>query len=197
MNKSMRARKAWKVYQETKKLICEERLMNMNKMNVKIIEHKKQEFQSLFQQPEIKAMVNVTECEVGDNHSGNIVILPTDFNPFAEDVRGTWSSETSDDNIKALGNVIKCMKLIYKQTDGYPVTIDFSNIAITPYALSKMLGSVGYEQYDSDRNGWEGDYWLEYRKNIIDYGNWLPNKLTIEGTSMTSFLALTLDGEES
>lgn len=30
MNKSIRARKAWKVYQETKKLICEERKMNMS-----------------------------------------------------------------------------------------------------------------------------------------------------------------------
>ena len=196
MNKGMRARKAWKVYQETKKLICEERLMNMQKMNVKIVEHKQQEFKSLFQQPEIKAMMNIVECDVDTNYDGNIVIIPIDFTPFTEDIGGTWKDEADENSVILLEKVLKAMRLIKVNTGGHSVSINFSQVNITPYALGKVLEKIGYENYDIDRNGWEGNYWIEYRKNVADYGNWLPSTLTLEGTAMNHFMAITTFDEE-
>lgn len=47
----------------------------------------------------------------------------------------------------------------------YDLKKDFSGTELNPYTLSSILKSLGYENIDLDRNGWQMDFWWYFSKS--------------------------------
>lgn len=69
----------------------------------------------------------------------------------------------------------------------YDCQIDLSDTPLNPFTLGRILEDLGYKRYDTDRNGWEMDFWLYYSKMEC-------KTLVISGCGMT--FQLILRGEE-
>lgn len=72
-------------------------------------------------------------------------------------------------------------KIESSDTDVEP--LELTGKKINPSQLEELLEKLGYEQYNSDSNGWEMDFWIYFRK---------PNyqDLIISGTGITFELKL-------
>lgn len=65
--------------------------------------------------------------------------------------------------------------------------LDLTDCEINPYQLWKFLEELGFERYDSEKNGWEMDYWIYFEKNGF--------KVYISGTGIIHELKLVVDFE--
>lgn len=65
--------------------------------------------------------------------------------------------------------------------------LDLTDYEINPYQLWKFLEELGFERYDSEKNGWEMDYWVYFEKNEF--------KVYISGTAIIHELKLVVDFE--
>lgn len=65
--------------------------------------------------------------------------------------------------------------------------LDLTDYEINPYQLWKFLEELGFERYDSEKNGWEMDYWIYFEKNGF--------KVYIYGTAIINELKLVVDFE--
>ena len=43
--------------------------------------------------------------------------------------------------------------------------LDLTDCGINPYQLERFLEELGFEYYDLDKNGWDMDYWIYFRRN--------------------------------
>ena len=66
--------------------------------------------------------------------------------------------------------------------------LDLTDCGINPYQLESFLEELGFEDYDSDKNGWEMDYWIYFRRNGF--------KIHISGTGIIHELKLVVDFDE-
>lgn len=65
--------------------------------------------------------------------------------------------------------------------------LDLTDYEINPYQLWKFLEELGFERYDSEKNGWEMDYWIYFEKNGFT--------VYISGTAIINELKLVVDFE--
>lgn len=65
--------------------------------------------------------------------------------------------------------------------------LDLTDYEINPYQLWKFLEELGFERYDSEKNGWEMDYWIYFEKNGFE--------VYISGTAIIHELKLVVDFE--
>ena len=66
--------------------------------------------------------------------------------------------------------------------------LDLTDCGVNPYQLKNFLKELGFEEYDWDRNGWEMDYWIYFRRNGF--------KIHISGTGIIHELKLVVDFED-
>lgn len=50
------------------------------------------------------------------------------------------------------------------QGNPFDVCKDFSGTELNPYTLGIILTELGYEEDGFDKNGWEMDFWITYKK---------------------------------
>lgn len=62
--------------------------------------------------------------------------------------------------------------------------IDLSDSGLSPYTLQKMLEDMGYEETNTETNGWQWDFWITMEKD-----GYKP--LWIMGTGITFTLVLS------
>lgn len=71
-----------------------------------------------------------------------------------------------------------------EEMDRYDVELDLSDTELNPYTLGELLEELDYEKVDVDRNGWEMDFWIKYKKSGC-----LP--IQVRGTGITFELFLS------
>lgn len=65
------------------------------------------------------------------------------------------------------------------ESEEFPEDIlQLTDTELNPYALWKLLEELGYEEVNTDRNGWQMDFWITFKKEGF-------KTLTIEGTGIT------------
>lgn len=69
----------------------------------------------------------------------------------------------------------------------YDVELDLSDSPLNPYTLWEMLEELGYERVDQDKNGWQMDFWIYFKKENCE-------NLVVRGCGIT--FELILSGEE-
>lgn len=62
--------------------------------------------------------------------------------------------------------------------------LNLSDTKLNPYTLGLLLIDLGYEENEIDYNGWELEFWIDYKKK----GH---SNLVISGTGMTFELKLS------
>lgn len=79
-----------------------------------------------------------------------------------------------------------------EEMDRYDVELDLSDTELNPYTLGELLKELGYEKVDVDRNGWEMDFWIKYKKSGC-----LPIQVRGTGITFELFLSgVSKDNEE-
>ena len=61
--------------------------------------------------------------------------------------------------------------------------LNLSDTELNPYTLWELLKNLGYEKDEIDNNGWELDFWIEFKKEGF-------KNIVVEGTGITFELKL-------
>lgn len=69
--------------------------------------------------------------------------------------------------------------------------IDLSGTELNPSRLKDILEELGYEEDDTDHNGWQMDFWIKMVKEIQTDCSTI-NNLVITGCGMTFELGLSV-----
>lgn len=69
------------------------------------------------------------------------------------------------------------------QGEPYDICKDFTRTELNPYTLGTILTELGYEEDGFDKNGWEMDFWITYKKSGF-------KNLMIAGTGITFEMVL-------
>lgn len=73
----------------------------------------------------------------------------------------------------------------------YDICLELSDTELNPYTLGMILvGDFGYEEEDTDTNGWEMDFWTNYRKENMP-------ALCVQGCGITFDLTLRGDDDDT
>lgn len=70
--------------------------------------------------------------------------------------------------------------------------LELSDTELNPSRVSDLLKEIGYEDEETDDNGWQWDFWWTYRKNGVSFPSGCE-ALKIVGTGATFELALLVD----
>ncbi len=79
----------------------------------------------------------------------------------------------------------------YEEDKGHDreiLELDFSDTELSPYTLQKLIEELGYEDEDTETNGWQWDFWTTMKKK--DHKD-----LCISGTGITFELKLSMKEE--
>ena len=72
--------------------------------------------------------------------------------------------------------------------------LDLSDKELNPSRLSYLLRELGYEDDETEDNGWQWDFWWTYKKEGVSFPSGCE-ALKISGTGATFELVLSVDAD--